>query len=88
MNDAKKIHDALYYALIEIRAQAEHTGDKLVFHLADLLHGVPGQLMQVERGERTFTEVLANLEERAEQKGCRAWLNNVYKLTSDDDRDR
>ncbi len=53
MNDAKKIHDALYYALIEIRARAEQTGDKLVFHLADLLHGVPGQLLRVERGERT-----------------------------------
>jgi hypothetical protein len=81
MNDAKQIHDALYYALIEMRAQAEKTGDKLVFHLADLFHGVPGQLTQVARGERTYADVLAGLHERADQKGCRAWLDNVLRHT-------
>jgi hypothetical protein len=79
MKESDCIYEALYFALIEIRAQGETSGDKVVFHLADLFHNVPPQLAQVARGERTYAEVLAGLERKADEKGIRSWLDNVYQ---------
>lgn len=78
MNDPDVIYDVLYYAFIELRERGHQSGDKVVFHLADLLHGIPPQLAQVARGERTYAEVLASLEAKVDEKGVRSWLENIY----------
>ncbi|MGK0361352.1 MAG: hypothetical protein ACI9U2_003670 [Bradymonadia bacterium] len=78
MKDSDIIFEALYCALIEVRARGHETGDKVVWHLADLMHNLPGVLAQVARGERTYAEARASLEAKADQKGCRAWLDNIY----------
>lgn len=78
MQDSDVIFKALYYALIEMRERGHETGDNVVLHLADLMHNLPGVLAQVARGERTYAEARASLEANADQKGCRAWLDNIY----------
>ena len=90
MHESDIIFELLYFALIEIRSRGDETGDAMVFHLADLMHNVPGGLAQAARGERTYADVHASLQAKADSKGCRAWLENIYahlstKATTPDD---
>ena len=86
MDNSDVIYDVLYYALIELRDRGRESGDKVVFHLADLLHNLPLELAQVAHGNRTFADVLASLESKADEKGCRAWLDNIYKQVGHDNQ--
>ena len=66
----------LYYALIEMRVQAHETNDKLVFHLADLFHNVPGSISRIG-DDWTWQGVLQALEQKASDKGCSSWMENI-----------
>jgi hypothetical protein len=68
------LHRLLYMALIEIRSEGAGQKNKVVFHLADLLHTLPLDLQAVAEGRGTYEEVLGRLEERAREKRCERWL--------------
>lgn len=77
MNETKLLHDVLYLALVEIRSEGHETGNKVVFHLADLFHNVVLHMGQAALGESDYPAVLADLREQAAEKGCSSWLDNA-----------
>ena len=68
------LHRLLYRALIEIREQGHESGNKAVFHLADLFHTTALELGQVAEGKGSYDAVLRELEEKAIEKGIERWL--------------
>ena len=73
------IHRLLYFALLEIRMEGEKTGNRLLFHVADLLYTIPLQLERVTQGEGSYDQVLTTLRQRAQQKGVKQWLNHTLE---------
>ena len=71
---AELLHRLLYRALIEIREQGRESGNKVVFHLADLFHTTALELGQVAEGKASYDTVLRELEEKATEKGVERWL--------------
>lgn len=69
------IHRILYYGLIEMREQGRVGRDSVVYHLADLLHNVPGQLSSARASnEEEYEQILDSLRQKAEEIGCTDWL--------------
>lgn len=68
------VHRLLFRALIEIRAQGHEHKNKLVFHLADLFHNVVLDMEAAAENKLTYNQVLHQLEEKAREKNCDAWL--------------
>lgn len=75
MTPREIIHRLLYLALIEIRMAAHESEPKKIFHLADLFHNIPLQLEITAQKEGSYEEILTWLQERADEKGCREWLD-------------
>jgi hypothetical protein len=71
---AELLHRLLYRALIEMREQGRESGNKVVFHLADLFHTTALELGQVAEGKGSYDAVLRELEEKATEKGVERWL--------------
>ena len=67
------VHRALFQALIEMRARAGESNDKLVWHLADLFHTIVLDLESASLGERSYDEVLQTLTDRVGEKGLGRW---------------
>ena len=82
MMPAEVLYRLLYLALIEIRAEGSTSGNKLLFHMADLYHHVPLQLIQVVQGESTYEDILAALRAQAQQKGVGEWLDTLIEKES------
>lgn len=70
--------EALFTALLDMRIQGHETNDKMVFHLADLFHNVPGMIRRIGN-DWTWQEILQDLEVKAQEKGCSTWLENAIK---------
>jgi hypothetical protein len=70
------VYRLLFQALLEMRERGHASGDKVVYHLADLFHNVVLQLEEAEQdvNEIKFEHVLEFLEQRAKEKGCDSWL--------------
>lgn len=79
MNSSDVVFKLFSYAIEEIRDRAEVSGDRVSFHLADLIHDVPEQLAQLARGELTYADVLKQLKAKAELKKCGRWIENIQK---------
>jgi hypothetical protein len=73
-NTAEAVHRLLFRALLEMREQGRLSGDKAVFHLADLFHTVVLEMARAADGKISYQEVLKVLEERAKEKGLARWL--------------
>ena len=71
---ADVLHRLLYRALVEVREQGLASGNKAVFHLADLFHTTALELGRAAEGKVSHDEVLRELEERAAEKGVERWL--------------
>lgn len=78
MNASKTVHRLLFQALLEIRNQGYSTGDKAVYHLADLFHNVALQLEAVAEGKGyiTYDDILAFIRQRAGEKGWEKWIDD------------
>ena len=68
------VHRLLFDAFVELRAAGHESGDKRVFHLADLFHRIAFDLQSAAEGGVGYDEVLRRLAARAEDKGCGRWL--------------
>ncbi len=77
MNALELVHDLLFRALIEMRAQGHEEKNKLVFHLADLFHNVVLDMQAAAQGRVTYEAVLGQLEEKAKEKNCDCWLHST-----------
>ena len=71
------VHQLLFDALIELRAEGSAQKNKVVFHLAHLFHHAPLDLKAAAEGELTCDEVLCRLEARAAEIGCERWLESA-----------
>ncbi len=73
MDTKNQLFRFLYYALIELRANAYERGDQRDFTITNLLHNLPLQLA----GENVdYYELLEKLKESAaNDKGLTDWLN-------------
>ena len=78
MNAAKTVHRLLFHAVLEIRDHSYSTGDKAIYHLADLFHNVALQLEAVAEGKTniTYDDVLTFIKERAREKGWEKWIDD------------
>lgn len=79
MTGSELVHKLLYFALIEIRGYGHEMRHKGVFALADLFHNVPGNSERAAKEEITYSEVLANLHEKATERGYEKWLQNQIR---------
>ena len=75
MHDRDAIYDALFDALLEMRADAADRKNARVFHLADLFHQLPNWLRELDHGTIGVEEVSRRLRERAGRAGTSAWLD-------------
>jgi hypothetical protein len=64
----------LHRALVEIRDRGRESEDKTVFHLANLFHNTPMQLLRASDGAATDESLLNALRENAARAGCSEWL--------------
>lgn len=78
MNAARIVHRLLFQAILEIRDQSHRSGDKVIYHLADLFHNVALQLEAVAEGRAdiTYDDVLTFIRERAREKGWEKWIDD------------
>lgn len=78
MSALKTVHRLLFQALLEIRNQGYSTGDKAVYHLADLFHNVALQLEAVAEGNSniTYDDVLTFIRQRAREQGWEKWIDD------------
>ncbi|MBN9118908.1 MAG: hypothetical protein J0I06_07075 [Planctomycetes bacterium] len=74
---AELLHRLLYRALIEIREQGRESGNKTVFHLADLFHTTALELGRAAEGTTSYAAVLRGLEEKASEKDVERWLRTA-----------
>ena len=79
MMSRETIHRLLYAALIEIRMEAYALQQQHIFLLADLFHNIPLQLERVSQGEGSYEDILAWLQKRAGEKGCKEWLDTTIE---------
>ena len=87
MNDSEILHKMIYFALIEMRERGSESGDKVVYHLADLFHNVILRLQRVSMGDGTYEEVLTYVRERASKKGISQWFDDLIDGMADCERD-
>lgn len=71
------VHQLLFRAMIEIRAQGREQKNKLVFHLADLFHNAVLDMEAAAESRLTYDDVLRQLEEKAKEKNCERWLHSA-----------
>jgi len=78
VNSTKIVHRLLFQAILEIRDQSYGTGDKVIYHLADLFHKVVLQLEAVAEGNAdiTYDDVLSFIRKRAREKGWEKWIDD------------
>lgn len=78
MNASKIVHRLLFQAILEIRNQSYSTGDKAIYHLADLFHNVALQLEAVAEGKAniTYDDVLTFIKQRAREEGWEKWIDD------------
>ena len=74
---AAVVHQLLFDALIELRAEGSAQKNKVVFHLAHLFHTAALDLGAAAAGKLTYDEVLCRLEARAAEIGCERWLESA-----------
>jgi hypothetical protein len=76
MSARSTVHRLLFQALLEMRERGHDSGDKVVFHLADLFHNAVLQMEEADQEEddAKFEQVLEFLQLRAKEKGCDNWL--------------
>lgn len=76
MTAKSTVHQLLFQALLEMRDCGHESGDKVVFHLADLFHNAVLQMENAEQNDKVegYAEVLAFLQQRAQEKGCSEWV--------------
>ncbi len=79
MTAEEMIYRLLYRALIEIRMEAHRAENNTIYGLADLMHNLPLQLLQVARGEKAHEQALADLRERAQNRGGATWFNHALQ---------
>ncbi len=72
------IFKLLHIALLEIRIEA-HESHKKIFHLADLFHNIPLQILNARKDDKKYTEILNWIQKRAEEKGCAEWLDSLCR---------
>src|SRR5262245_18240865 len=77
------VHELLFRALVEIRAQGYEHKHKLVFHLANLFHNVVSKMKNAAEGQCPYEEVLKFLQEQALAKDCEKWLTSSRKELAD-----
>lgn len=73
------VHQLLFRALLDMRERGHASGDKTVFHLADLFHNA---VLQMEEASETdgadmtddYDQILEFLKTRAKEKGCEDWF--------------
>ena len=75
-NSSKIIHELMYLALIDMREESIKFDNKITYHLSDLFHVVPKMLIQVEKGEIEYKEVLDFIKVKASDKGVDGWLQS------------
>lgn len=77
MIDEIKLYRVLARGLLDIRIMS-HMGDSAgAFHIADLLHNIPLQMERVRGQNGSYSDILAWLEMRAEQKKMTKWLDRA-----------
>jgi len=74
LTDSELIFRLLSMAFIELRDRGRESRDKVVFHIADVLHNAPSGLMLAGNDPERCRELLTSLRERAERSGCARWL--------------
>ena len=73
------VHRVCYQALVDMRAQADQTHSMKVFDLTDIFHNTPLALEVALEGSESYEEALRWIRERAEFRGCRAWLDSAME---------
>jgi hypothetical protein len=74
MNNSKKIlYRVLHSALKVIRAEGKAIGNKKLYHLCNLLHNLPLQLMHADNDE-DFSRLFLELKARSEAMGLEKWF--------------
>jgi len=78
MTSKTVVYKLLFQALLDMRQRGHESGDKVVFHLADLFHNAVLQLEEVaeDGNDDRFEEILAFVQRRASEKGCSDWVND------------
>jgi hypothetical protein len=73
MNNMEYLYRVLHSALIIMRAEGLEIGNKKIYHLCNLLHNVPLQLLSAE-SEDDHSKLLFELKTRSEELGLGKWL--------------
>ncbi|EKT4520761.1 hypothetical protein [Flavobacterium psychrophilum] len=74
MNSKEKLYRLMYIALLEIRNDANISGDKKTFEISNLIHNLPSK---IKIDSPNFDAILGEIIESAENnKGLKDWLKN------------
>jgi hypothetical protein len=79
MTDEERFFAILAKALIEMRARAYERGDKVTFHICDVLHNAPLSIVNNIRNgrEHGYSDVLSVIDEKAAQKGISEYFEKT-----------
>jgi hypothetical protein len=77
MTEKEYILKLMYAAFLDIRG-ASHSGDShTCFVLAAIFHNVPLQINRAGKGETSYTDIIAYIQKKCEQRKCQFWLDNA-----------
>jgi hypothetical protein len=82
MTDRETLYRLLFDALLDLRTEGKECRNGRVFGLADLMHQLPNQLMEMEEGKLQATDILEELRSHAQKRGVETWLEKHLQVSS------
>ena len=77
MTDREYILQLMYRAFLDIRVAAYSRDSHTCFVLSDIFHNIPLQIAQADKGKITYTDIVAWVQKKCEEKQYKAWLDNA-----------
>ena len=77
MTEKEYILKLMYRAFLDIRIAAYSQDSQTCFTLADIFHTIPLQMNQVNKEVESYADIVTWIQEKCEERKCRAWLDNA-----------
>ena len=69
-----------FYLLLDIRVLANKGALEKIHRLVDCFHNLPQQLQQMKSGQLQAQQIVADLDQRAEDFQLRDWLDHKRRI--------
>jgi len=77
MTEKEYIYKLMYRAFLDIRVASHSQDSQTCFVLADVFHNVPLQMIQADKGKKSYADIVTSIQQKCEARKCTSWLENA-----------